>query len=229
MADGWADVLDTIVRALETGDIGTVFEQPGKVALLHDELGGDPTRWPALGAAANATVSKDAYFELLQAKAHYLMLPESIVKLLKDSSMVKIDEDTSEVAKASSTPIREPRSTIIHIPNGGVNLAQAGYELGRVPTVTGATTDILDSIYHEMTHAWLWLGDFLPPGDAEIQKLRVDGTVAYAPSTGDKGTEFDPWTAFTEAASYYVGDRIQRWRQALTSLDVLLRKPAEDH
>ena len=47
---------------------------------------------------------------------------------------------------------------------------------------------ILDTLYHEMTHALLWLQEFY---DAEIQKLYSDGVAAYAGARGVDGTLFD--------------------------------------
>jgi hypothetical protein len=217
----WLIAIETVRGALETDTKGTVFEQPGKVAQLPDALGGDPKRWPALGAVANAAVSKNAFFELVQAKAQFLMLPKPIVKIVKDSSKVKIDEKLG-IAKAYTSQIEDPREAFMHVPTAGADVAKTGYDLGRTPTVMASDNDILGTIYHEMTHAWLWLAQFY---DAEIQKLAADGEAAYKSARGENGTEFKPWTAFTEAAGYYVGDRVHRWCSALKKLDVLMRRP----
>lgn len=224
--DRWAAMFDDMVRAFETGSFLTVFEQRGKVGRLPDALGGDWKRWPALAAAANASVSKNSFFELLQAKAHFLMLPKPIVAILKESSSVKIDENVGAGQAYTSQFDYDPPEARMHIPNAGTGLASVGYNLGRPPTtlaVIPTDYNVLDSIYHEMTHAWLWVQP-----DAEIQKLHRDGARAYTPAVGVNGTPFDPYTAFTEAAAYYVGHRVLRWCKSLAALDILMRAPLTD-
>lgn len=222
MADSWASVLDDIIRRFETGTFLTAFEQPGKVGRLPDALGGDPKRWPLLAAPAKG---KDGFFALLRAKAHFLMLPKPIVDVLNETWRADFDEAVV-TAKASTGQNEWPRGAWMHIPGASDGLASVGYDLGRVPTVLPAGYEILDTIYHEMTHAWLWLAEFY---DAEIQKLATDGPIAYASARGVSGTAFDPWTAFTEAAGEYVGDRIRRWCNALHDLNLLtLAPPATD-
>ena len=221
MADYWATVLDDMVRRFETGTFLTVFEQPGKVSRLPNALGGDPTQWTMLAAPAK---SKEGLFTLLRAKAHFLMLPKPIVVMMKEDWRVEFDEVPS-AGKAGTSENTGPRGAWMHIPGASDGVASVGYGLGRVPVPPPAPYDILDTLYHEMTHALLWLQEFY---DAEIQKLYTDGLAAYAGARGVSGTAFDARKAFTEAASYYVGDRITRWCNALHDLDVVRRTPPAD-
>ena len=214
----WAALLTDIVRELETGTFLTVFEQRGRIARLPKAIGGDPTRWGQLAAAASPALSRQGFFELVHAKAHFLLLPKPIVVALQGSASVKVDEANSG-GQASTTRSSSPREATMHLPGAGANLASCGYQLGHVPTVPSAGFEILDSIYHEMTHAWLWLQDEL--GNAELKKLYGDGVVAYAAARGVSGTVFDADRAFSEAAAYYVGDRISRWCNALLRLSSL--------
>jgi hypothetical protein len=218
MADGWATMFDDIVRRFETGTFLTALEQPGKVSRLPNSLGGDPTQWAPLAAAAK---TKESLFTLLRAKAHFLMLPKTIVLTMKDDSRVEFDE-AAGTGKAGTSENTGPRGAWMHIPGASDGVASVGYDLGRVSTAVPASYDILDSLYHEMTHALLWLQEFY---DAEVQKLYADGVAAYAGARGVDGTAFEARKAFTEAASYYVGDRISRWCIALRGLDVLWRSP----
>jgi hypothetical protein len=217
VADGWAAMLDDMVRRFETGTFLTVLEQPGKVSRLPNALGGDPKQWPLLAAPAK---SKDGLCTLLRAKAHFLVLPKPIVDVMKETWRVEFDE-AAGVGRAGTGEHSVPtRGAWMHIPGASDGLASVGYDLGRVPVPLPASYEILNTVYHEMTHAWLWLAEFY---DADMQKLATDGQVAYASARGVSGTVFDPWMAFTEAAGEYVGDRIIRWCNALRELDVLRR------
>jgi hypothetical protein len=62
------------------------------VAPLPDALGGDQKWWLPLQAAA--AVSKDSFFELLRAKTHFLMMPETIITNLKEASRVQLLQDS---------------------------------------------------------------------------------------------------------------------------------------
>ena len=44
----WAEFVDNVRRAFETGTAFTVFGGPGPIARLPDALGGDPTQWARL-------------------------------------------------------------------------------------------------------------------------------------------------------------------------------------
>ncbi len=222
MADNWASVLEDIVGRFETGTFLTVFETPGKLARLPNALGGDRMQWPLLAVPAR---KKEGFLTLLRAKAHFLMLPKPIVDVLKETWRAEFDEAVS-AAKGSTGEHSVPtRGAFMHIPGASDGLASVGFDLGRMPMGAPVPYDILDTIYHEMTHAWLWLAEFY---DADMQKLATDGTIAYASATGVSGTVFNPWTAFTEAAGYYVGDRISRWCIALRDLDRLRLVPPAD-
>jgi hypothetical protein len=222
MADYWATVLEDMVRRFETGTFLTVFETPGKLARLPNALGGDRMQWPLLAVPAR---NKEGFFTLLRAKAHFLMLPKPIVDVLKETWRAEFDEAVSAAKGTTGEHSVPTRGAFMHIPGASDGLASVGFDLGRIPMGAPVPYDILDTIYHEMTHAWLWLAEFY---DAEMQKLATDGTIAYASARGVSGTAFNPWTAFTEAAGHYVGDRISRWCNALRDLDLLRLAPPAD-
>lgn len=213
-----------ILRSLESGYQGTVFAgRVGTVTPLPDALGGDQKQWPAL--QDTAAKSKDPFFELLRAKAHFLMLPETIVTTLKETSRVRFLEDSVGEERAGTTDCDEKTHTAsIHIPAASQALARAASSLGRD---NAQNLGIFKAIYHEMTHAWLCLHEFYS-NDNELQKLYADGVAAYSRATLDTGRVLPAELAFTEAAAYYVGDKIARWCEALSKLDALSRNPPQD-
>jgi hypothetical protein len=196
---------------------GTVFAGPvGTVTLLPDGLGGDRSRWPALGAVANPVVSKRSFLELLRAKAHFLMLPKRLVDfMLEVRPRLSLTEDPVSFGNAGETdPQDSPRTATVRFPGASAALVRVGHCLGR-PCEGNDPYETLGTIYHELTHATLWLQEF---ADSDMQKLYADGLTGYAKATGVSGTEFTPHKAFTEAAAYYVEDRILRWCTALSDL-----------
>jgi hypothetical protein len=231
MADNWFPQISLIRKALEDSVRAlnviappiTIFAGlPGTLSPLPLSLGGDSqTRSDLQGRITN---SKAAFFTLLEEKAHFLMLPKTIASTMRDSSNVTIDEKTGG-GKATTTRNEDPRSAFMHVPSGFFGLANLGCNLGRVGTAIDIGSDILDSIYHEMTHAWLWLQEFY---DADFQKLYTDGLAAYDGATGVAGTQFGADVAFSEAAAYYVGDRVHRWYDVLYGLDLLIKAKLVD-
>ena len=235
MGNSWFISIETIRDAFETD----VFEQPGKVAKLPDALGGDPKGSDALRAEVKdkdnpVILNKNAFFELLWAKAHFLMLPKPIVGFMKDNGRVFISEEapTRPGAKADTHcnqySGQAGKWAQMHIPGASDALARAGSCLGpgcdsEDPYETRAY-EILARIYHEMTHAWLCLQEF---SDEAIKKLYNDGGRAYTGSTGIRGTQFNKDTAFTEAAGDYVEDRVLRWCTALWALAQASQDPKE--
>lgn len=227
MADSdWFFPIVKLRGIFEIANKGTVFGGPvGTVAPLADKLGGDKTWWPAL--QASVAVSNPAFFELLHAKAHFLMLPKTIVTALEENTNVRLSEDQppGPFGGADTVMGDSPRSAWMHIPGASAALVGAGYDLGR--DNTPISYRMLARIYHEMTHAMLWLHEDY---DDEFQTLWSNGVVAYLHATGVNGSDFslEPDNAFSEAAPSYVGDRIHRWCKALHDLDVLLRNKPED-
>jgi hypothetical protein len=166
---------------------------------------------------AAALASKNAFFTLLDKKAFFLMLPRLIIVALKGSVRVKLSEEPSKdpQAVADTIELDDPRQAQMHIPGATEGLAEAGYDLGRLTFDKGFPEDepsdlynMVATIYHELTHAWLWLHQFY---DDDFQTLWANGVVAYLNAKGEDGKELDPSSAFTEAAAYYVEDRINRW------------------
>jgi hypothetical protein len=114
----------------------------------------------------------------------------------------------------------------MRIPGASDGLASTGYEYGRSSDSAMARQyKLLSTIYHEMTHAWLWLNQFY---DDEFQTLWINGVAAYTLAQDANGKHLDPDDAFTEAAASYVGDRILRWCWTIGRLDVLIRDKLTD-
>jgi hypothetical protein len=235
----WAVAMAMIQEQFEkswAADIHTVFDAPrGTLASLPKALGGDPKVWPALTAAAASKTA--SFFRLLQAKANYLMLPKSVITALDAALFVYVTEAATDDGDAGETNAYyvPPNRVEIRIPGVSKQLAQAGYIFGRdLSTVPpGVSVDfpqeyyaILDTIYHEMTHAWLDLAD--SQGVAMVN-LFAAGQEAYAEAYDVASKRLDPEKAFTEAAAYYVGDRITRWCTALSVLDNYARGTKSDH
>jgi hypothetical protein len=224
--DDWFRAIDPIRRAFESGSRGTFLGEPGRlIARLPDALGGDSKQWPLLAAPAKG---KAGFFALFQAKARFLMLPRRIVDAMMESDQLAISEKPIPAAfKGETQQNLDPRSAEIRIPGVSDALARAGGDLGRVDLDPGPYDqyNVFGITYHELMHAWLWLQEFY---DDEIGKLYRDGLAAYVGSTGVAGTIFAPHSAFSEAAAYYVSDRIRKWCTALRSLDRLLRAPPAD-
>jgi hypothetical protein len=218
----WSSTIDLILQTLETNLTGTVFVAPaGTLRRLPDALGGDPNQWIKLQAAASK--SKASFFELLRAKAHFLMLPETIVTKLGGSWRVQVRENTLGDQAAGLTVLNTDVDTVvINIPTASLALARAASNLGRS---NGPNFDILVSLYHEMTHALIDLRAYY---DDDFQKLCADGFDAYQNASGPDGQIFYPTAAFSEAASYYVDDKVGRWCDALYKLDVLSRNTTQD-
>lgn len=223
----WYFPISMVRRSFESGYNGTVFAGPwGTVAPLPGALGGDQKQWPALQAVAAA--SKDSFFELLRAKAHYLVLPKSIIAAMISGPVDISEDDPGKGNKGLTYPPDLLTGRVeIRIPGAMTAVVGAGYGLGRnVPF--SADLDgyykTLGFTYHEMTHAWLDLHE----SDDEMQKLWTDGNAAYQNATSELGDQVDSDYAFSESAASYVHDRIDRWCNALQRLDgLLLRiKPA---
>jgi hypothetical protein len=223
------DAIKEIRESLEADNKGTVFSKPGTpVAPLADRLGGDLTQSYLLAAPAKG---KQGFFALLHAKAHFLTLPKRIVEFLRDSSKVFTSEAPTGLGAAAETnPTYDSEGELISVemrfPMASEGLVYAGHNLGRPALPSAGEYIMLGRIYHEMTHALLMLSE---DADVGIQKLNDEGSGAYNRSVGVNGTAFDGSDAFTEAAAYYVDDRVVRWGEALSSLSRLLFMPNPDH
>jgi hypothetical protein len=227
MASDWFRAIDPVRRALESGNRRTVLGEPGKlVAPLPEALGGDKKQWPMLAAPAKG---KEGFFALLLVKAHFLMLPTRIVEFMDQSSRVTFSEKTPIPGAGAQTQPEESsfsgNSLELQLPGAPDGLVWAGHDLGREPLAAQGGYQILEIIYHELTHALWWLREY---ADADIRKIWNDGVRAYTPTVGVTGTQLPPTTSFTEASAYYVGDRIRRWCTAVSQLNTLLLAPPAD-
>jgi hypothetical protein len=230
MDNPWFTAIDTIRDALETGTRRTALEQPGTVAKLPAALTlrVDQKPWPSLVAPGKLNVG---FFVLLAAKAHFLMLPKRIVEFMMHSSRVRISEITAGPGAVGKTiPWSDPDGNLLwvemRIPMASDGLVFAGRNLGRqVPGHVPGEYEVLVSIYHEMTHALL---DLKEDAGADIQKLHDNGSSAFDHAVGVGGTLFSGDDAFTEAAAYYVDDKINRWCEALSLLSYHLFRSQAD-
>lgn len=221
MPSDWFIAIDKIRRLVDIDTRVTVFSGSGPIARLPDPLGGDPSQWGTL--TASVARGKAPLMSLLLAKAHFLMLPEPIVRFMIDSDRVLTSEAVSPSAVADTLQHSFPwRAAEMRLPMASENLARVGYDLGRQPAAIVVPYDIVSTLYHEMTHAWLWLDEF---ANTEIQNLNAAGVAHYTSAVGARGTSLDAQIAFTEAAAYYVEDRVTRWCRALERLNRLVRNP----
>jgi len=256
MDNAWFIAVDTMCVAVETptitflNKVGKVNKLQTDLAAIGEKTLRGPADKTAPGK--KAPVDKKAFLTHLRRKAHYLMLPKPIVKFVNDNNMVSISEqlpesptedpprppgeETPNRTKADAVEHREkPGGKIIgvtmHVPDACVLLAEVGRGLGRPPTGAIPRCDpseykVLELLYHEMTHARLYLQE----SDQAIKDLYEAGCAAYANPEDKDGNTFQPKegqtigeTAFHEAAADYVQERIFRWTQAVCGLAELLR------
>jgi len=214
----------------------TILDSPAvQLAQLPDGVGGDPTRWATL--EKSVVDSTLAFLVLLQVKAQFLMLPQAIVRAMdplrvKVSEQMPIDPESpaDQEIKAKTIWDEKARTVEMQIPGASTGLVRTGYAFGRKAFAVPPVEDfvMLDTIYHELTHAWFRLREFYD-ADPNALTLWDRGVLAYLSAKGVNGTDFSdrPGQAFSEAAAYYVGDRIHRWLTALDDLDFLWRsKPS---
>lgn len=218
--------ISMIVTQLENQCKITIFDgPPDGLAPLPNELGGHPAQWPALEAAAAS--GRVGFFALLAAKAHYLMLPKAIITGLDTWRLMLSEMRPSDGDVGQTTPYGPEPLVEIRIARMSNLLAQAGFGFGQSLGMPNSPEyyDILSTIYHEMTHAWFFLRKF---AGADLQDLYARGVAAYGSARDSKSNPVDAELAFTEAAAYYVDDRVQRWGEALNSLDALARAKPSD-
>jgi len=170
---------------------------------------------------------RQAWRSLVQRKAYFLRLPQTIVSTMRQSDRVSLSEQAPEDPDAlgETTQIASPRGAEIRIQGASDALARIGCELGRSNISLVSQYKMLSTIYHEMTHAWIWLHEFY---GNPFQTLWSDGVAAYTLAQDVNGKHLAPDEAFTEAAAAYVGDRILRWCKAIQDVDVLIRDKLKD-
>jgi hypothetical protein len=257
---GFYSAIVAIRDALEINPIGSVFERPGEIAPLPPRIAAIEVRKlrdkPSSGVN-KGPVNKDAFFNLLEAKAYFLRLPKPVVKVAKNSSLVSISEELPGLPKEDPprpAPAGAPAGEVaisdikadavrhktggnidgvtMHVPAACESLFQVGRGLGRpatgpIPRCDPKEFAVLELLYHEMTHTWLYLQEF---SDQGIKNLFKDGLAAYKkPKDSDgheipkpDGLDIDE-AAFHEAAADYVQVRVSRWYTAVCGLAKLLR------
>lgn len=226
----WFMAVSMLRRSLERPPsyTGTVFAGPGPVAPLPDPLGGDSRRWPLL--QLSAAKDRRSFFAILQAKAHFLLLPKRMVAAIAESSDVDVSEaDPGPGAQADAQLVGTLfRRVLLRLPGASEALAKVGHELGRPTTSDVKPYELLSWTYHELTHAWLYLALLGKVGDSDVQKLHDDGLSAYASLRSSTGEEIDALGLFSELAAQYVEYRVFRWCITLHHLDRLLRARSQN-
>src|SRR6516225_4355784 len=107
---GMFAVIDMVRKSLESGNKGTFFAGPdGTVTPLPLELGGDNTVQPRLAVAVSNSMA--SFFQLLQRKAHFLKLPESIIMALNDSGKVRVSEIIPDAPGAQGQTVKRDDGT----------------------------------------------------------------------------------------------------------------------
>jgi len=99
--------------------------------------------------------SNDAWLRAAY-KAHFLMLPKTMVAALRDNSNVRVSEDFPvDYPRAAAETITEssPRAAWMQIPDASETITEAGADLTRDNMSPLARYTALATIFHEMTHA----------------------------------------------------------------------------
>ena len=133
--DRWAkatfEAVGEMVRAFESIYARTVFEEPGKVAQLPEALGGDAKRWSFLAAPAKG---KAGFFELLERKAHFLVLPKPIVAVMKTPRVFFSEKPVPTGFLGEMDGQNLPRTAEIRIPGSsdaiGATVLASSYRCG---------------------------------------------------------------------------------------------------
>jgi hypothetical protein len=154
-----------------------------------------------------------------------MALPTTIVDAMK--AKVKLVETVPTTPGAGGETDPSGGTVEIRILAASMGVARTGCDLGRKVRSAppgSIQSGIMGTIYHEMTHAWFdLLQDPAYAATSPVQSLFAQGTLAYKSATGVNNTDFSdqPAKAFSEAAAYYVDDRVDRWFAALSDLDFL--------
>jgi hypothetical protein len=205
----WPVALDQIADYFRAGWDITVFgDGPGHIAPMPAAIGGDPSTWPKLTKFA---AYKAGLVRILIAKAHYSLLPHSVLEYVKNSQVGIsgfVFYSTSGQTHGSTTV----GALLIQLPRGTDDgVVKAFTELGQ-RTGTIEYLRFVATAYHEMTHAWMLDSR---DKDSAINDLFEDGLKAFAGASDSAGTQLDPETAFLEAAASYVEARVKAWGTAL--------------
>jgi hypothetical protein len=172
-------------------------------------LGGDPSTWPKLTKFA---AYKAGLVRILIAKAHYLLLPHSVLEYVKNSK-IGISGflfDSGDAAGSTATIPALDTALLIQLPRGtDDSIVKVFTDLGR-PGRQGTIQyhTFVATAYHEMTHAWMINSR---DEDTAMNEIFEDGLKAFAGATGSAGTQLDPQRAFLEAAASYVDTRVSAW------------------
>jgi hypothetical protein len=148
-------------------------------------------------------------------------ISEQLPELPKEDPPKPPGEETPDLRKADAV-LHKDGTVTINIPGATDALSIVGQGLGG--DFDPDEYKVLDLSYHEMTHAWLWLR---ASSDSDVQALYTQGVTAYANAQDWNNQELNAEKAFSEAAAYYVQDRIFRWCRAVGDLAYVLEAPKE--
>ena len=130
--NNWAITLDRIADYFRAGWDVTVFsEGPGHIAPMPAALGGDPSTWPQLIKYA---AYKAGLVRIVIAKAHYLLLPYTMVEYVKQTNHIAVSGVFfySDAEGATKAPLGPDVAVLIRLSEGtGEAVVRALTELGR--------------------------------------------------------------------------------------------------
>jgi hypothetical protein len=219
----WATIAIQLVRSLESEyDVTALAGAPPDVTPLPEPLGGDPAQRPALALRAG---NRLGFLEILRAKAHHLLLPERLVDDIRDSGIRLVFSDMFQGGEATTRYLLDTVVAVQLRPGTSAFLAGLGGNLGR--RVVAPDLAALDTIYHELCHAWMIE---VVADDPYWRDLRARGIEHYADARVASGVTVDAYHAYLEAAGSYVGSRVAEWYEALHTLSnaALLRGTIPD-
>ena len=210
-APAWASIALDLLQSLEdAADLTVLGAGPATLSALPDALGGDPAQQADLTAGASSPVG---FLDLLRGKAHYLMLPASVVADLRDADVAV---QFSDIQQASPADSQDTPADLVTVQLGTAvpaYLAALGAALGRQPVPPDSVP--LGAIYQQAALAWLGA---VAPVRPDWPGILSAGTDAYSDTQVTGGATADPQQACLAAAGAYVAARTAAWYDALHAL-----------
>ncbi|MEU6093182.1 hypothetical protein ABZ865_41915 [Streptomyces sp. NPDC047085] len=199
----WTDIGSFFLKALEDASpISVVDPDPTTLTPMPAALGG-----AAAGHADLATQASEpkGFLELLRAKAHYLLLPVTLIEHLQGASATVMftGVDSNAAAPPASTAVVLGADTPAY-------LTVLGMDLGR--QVSSSDPGPLGALYGELCRAWLQLAS------GEPWKALNDAGIAHYTNAATTDGGVDPGEAWGAAVSEYVATRVHEWIALLTNL-----------
>jgi hypothetical protein len=212
-----------LLQSLEDGaDLTVLGAGPATLSALPDALGGDPGQQADLADGASSPLG---FLNLLRGKAHYLMLPATVVADLRDAG---VPVQFSNVEAASSGDAVDTSTDLVEVRLASAAptyLAGLGAALGR-QSVQADTAPLRD-IYQQLARAWL---TGVAPSRPDWPGILSASTDSYQDTQVTSGASADPQEACMQAAEAYVAARAAAWFDALQALsNAIQAQAATDH